>query len=92
MIAEPNHASPFGCVIGLFGLMALTISGYCWISYFKVAKIEDLEKAESYQAFLFKLGAGTLVVGLVIIVLSWKMIRGADLSSPRDPDKPTLRF
>lgn len=79
-------------MVGLFGIMALAFSGFCWRGYFQAAKIEDVEKAESYQASMATLGAGSLVVGLLIFIVSWKMIRGADMSSPRNPDKPKVRF
>lgn len=92
MISQPNHASPFGCVVGLFGLMALTVSGFFWRGYFLAAKIEDAEKAESIQSSMAVWGSGSLVVGLLIFVVSWKMIRGADMSSPFDADKPKARF
>lgn len=88
----PNKASPGGCVLGFFGLLSLTLSGFFWRAYFLAGKLEDSERVEELSGELVTLGTLSAVAGVVILYVSWRLVRKCDMSSPFDPDRPKMRF
>ncbi len=88
----PDRASPGGCVVGFFGLLSLTLSGFFWRAYFLAGKLEDSERAEEVSEAMMALGTLSFVAGLAILFVSWRLIRNCDMSSPLDPDRPKMRF
>jgi len=92
MFAHPSKASPFGCVVGLLGGFTLVFGGFMWWGLYKALQIEDVEKsAELVRNFGIWGGAATLL-GIVIIIVGWRMAWKSDMSSPNDPDKGAVRF
>ena len=89
---HPTKASPFGCVVGFFGLMTLGLSIYCWISFFRAFGIEDPEARARAIGFLWKPGAVTLLVAMVLFFITRRMLASVDMSEPNDPDRQKIRF
>jgi len=89
---HPSHASPFGCVITLFGVMCLVLSGLLWRAFFLAGHAEAPERIAEIRETTVIWGSTTGALGLLLLWISWRMVRSADMSNPRDPDKPSVRF
>jgi len=91
-MVHPTKASPFGCVVGFFGLMTLGLSIYCWISFFRAFGIEAPEARARAIGFFWKPGMVTLLVAMVLFIITRRMLASVDMSEPNDPDRQKIRF
>lgn len=89
---EPSRASPFGCVVGLFGTLTMAISSLFWRAFYLSFKLEDAERGAEVRETMAIWGASTAALALLLFFLCWRMVRSADMSSPSDPDKAKVRF
>jgi hypothetical protein len=89
---KPTRSSPFGCVVALFGVMSLILSGFFWRGFFLAERIADADRAERLQETMSIWGGTTAVIGVVILILSWKMVRATDMSDPGNTNRPKVRF
>lgn len=89
---HPAQASPFGCVLGLFGILCWILSGFFWRGFFLARNLEDPERVSHVRETMLIGGATTALLGLAFLVIGWRMAKASDMSRPRDPDKPKVRF
>ncbi len=92
MSYQVNRASPGGCVIGFFALLLLGFSAVGFYAAYKASLLEDEEKGARLMSELIKIGGICALVGLVLLIIGWRLAVNADLSDMGNPNKPKIRF
>ena len=89
---SPNKATPAGCVLGLLGFALIGYALACgWVCYRAIQSTEIVQKGSLLRFYGISCGV-SLVGGLWLLRLGWRMALDSDMSDPDDPDKPSLRF
>lgn len=79
-------------MVGFAGLMTFGLSLYCWVSFLRAFDIEDADARARAIGFLWKPGAATLLLALVLFAITRRMLASVDMSKPNDPDRSKIRF
>ena len=87
-----RKATPAGCAVSLVGIALVIVGGIClWGTYVGFNLPADNPSAELWPRFA--IGALVSFLGAGIIFrLSWKMAIQSDMSDPRAPEKPKIRW
>ena len=92
MGSEFTEATPLGCVVGLLGVGAWIYAGLCaWALHLASKLPAGQVDAHLVQHLWLKLVVG-LVIGILLLRLGWRMAMAADMSDPKNPRRPMIRF
>lgn len=87
-----TKATPAGCLVGLLGLVLSGGGGImAWGCYLAQGKVDVEPGAELVWGF----GLGALVsggLGVLLLVVGFKMALRSNMSEPDDQEKPMVRF
>ena len=92
MQPEITRATPAGCLVGLFGLLAYLYAGLCAFGVWQALPLQTQTPDWPSVRSLLVQGSVAVVVGTVLLRVGWKMALKADMSNPNDPGKPVIRF
>lgn len=89
---SPTKATPAGCVIGLVGVALVSYAIVCgWVCYSAMQSTEIVEKGSLLRFYGISCGV-SLIGGLGLLRLGWRMALVSDMTDPDNPDKPSVRF
>jgi uncharacterized membrane protein len=90
MYGKLTRASPGGCILTVFGLAAWIYAALAGWALHLAASVPPAQRNSRLIAFLWVTVAVSFVVGALLLWLSWRLARVADMSNPDKP--PMVRF
>jgi hypothetical protein len=82
MIPFSTKAVPLGCVVALLGVFCHLATVFCVYGLFQASKSERVNDLAPEIQKLTIIGAGSLIAGLALIVLGFKMAMASDMRDP----------